>query len=106
MMMMLMTPTTTTTTIMMVMMMMMMMMIIIILIIIIIIIMMMMVMMMMMMMMMIAFKGAIQDCLQSPHCAYAQVAGAQSCANHMQHIERSARATCRVPRGTTGQLSC
>ena len=32
------------------------------------------------------------------------VARAQSCANHVQHIERLSRATCRVPRGTKGQL--
>ena len=42
----------------------------------------------------IAFKGTIRDFLQSPHGAptvsntYAQVAQAQSCANHVQHIER------------------
>ena len=30
---------------------------------------------------------------------------ALSCANHVQHIGRSSRATCRVPRGTKGQLS-
>ena len=43
----------------------------------------------------IAFKGAIRDFLQSPHStanclqhvAYVQVARAQSCANHVQHIE-------------------
>ena len=35
----------------------------------------------------------------------AQVAGAQSRANHVQRIERSSRETCRVPRGTKGQLS-
>ena len=46
---------------------------------------------------------------QSPHCArtvsstWAQMAVAQSCANHVQHIGRSSR-TC-VPRGTKGQLS-
>ena len=36
---------------------------------------------------------------------YAQVARAQSCANHVQHIARFSRTTCRVPRGTKGQLS-
>ena len=36
---------------------------------------------------------------------YAQVAGAQSCANHVQHVERSSHAACRVSRGTKGQLS-
>ena len=60
---------------------------------------------------MIAFKGAVRDFLQSSHCAsnclhtYAQVAKAQSYANHVQHIERLSRATCRVPLGTKGQLS-
>ena len=29
-----------------------------------------------------------------------------SCANHMQHIRRSSCATCCVPHGTKGQLSC
>ena len=33
---------------------------------------------------------------------YAQV---ESCANHVQHIEGSSLATCRVPRDTKGQLS-
>ena len=37
---------------------------------------------------------------------YAQEAKAQSCANDMQHMERLSRATCRVPLGTKGQLSC
>ena len=47
----------------------------------------------------IAFKGAIRDFLQSPHSAansntYAQVARAQSCANHvLLHIERLSRAS-------------
>ena len=31
---------------------------------------------------------------------YARVARVQSRANHVQHIERLSRATCRVPRGT------
>ena len=30
---------------------------------------------------------------------------AQSCANHVQHIERLSRATCCVPRGPKGQFS-
>ena len=34
----------------------------------------------------IAFNGAVRDALQSPHCAV----------NHVQHIERLSRATCRV----------
>ena len=47
----------------------------------------------------IAFKGAIRDFLQSPHSAanclnmYAQVARAQPCANHVQHIERLSHAS-------------
>ena len=36
---------------------------------------------------------------------YAQAAQAQSCANHMQHIERLSRATCSVPFDIKGQLS-
>ena len=50
--------------------------------------------------------------LQSPHCAanclqHAHSSGqAQPCANHVQHIGRSSRATCRVARCTKGQLSC
>ena len=44
----------------------------------------------------IASKGVIRDFLQSPHCTntYALVTLAQSYANHVQHIERSSRATC------------
>ena len=59
----------------------------------------------------IAWKGASRDSLESPHYAanvsntYAQVARAQSCANHMQHIEHSSRVTCRVLHGMEGQLS-
>ena len=60
---------------------------------------------------MIAFKGAISDCynlltaLRTVSNMYTQVARTQSCANHMQHIERLSRATCSVPLGTKGQLS-
>ena len=36
---------------------------------------------------------------------YTQVARAQSCANHVQHIERLSRATCGVSLGTKEQLS-
>ena len=36
---------------------------------------------------------------------FTQVAEAQSCANHMQHVSRPLRAIYRVPRGTKGQLS-
>ena len=36
---------------------------------------------------------------------HAQVALAQSCANHVQHIERLSRATCSVRLGTKGKLS-
>ena len=58
----------------------------------------------------IALKGANQDCyiLTAPRTVsdmYVQVAKAQLCANHVQHIERLSRASCRVPRGTKGQLS-
>ena len=59
-----------------------------------------------------AFKGENRDfdhLLTSPRTVsntHAQVARAQSCANHVQHIELLSRATCRVPRGTMGQLSC
>ena len=57
---------------------------------------------MMMMIIIIAFKGAIRDfnnLLTEPRTVsntYAQVALAQTCANHVQHIERLSRATCRV----------
>ena len=54
---------------------------------------------------MITLKGAIRDfffffnnLLTAPWTVsntYAQVAWAQSCANHVQHIERLSRATCR-----------
>ena len=37
---------------------------------------------------------------------YAQVARAQSCANHVQHIERLSCAACRVSCSAKGQLSC
>ena len=59
-----------------------------------------------------AFKGAVRDFLQSPRYGrtvpntYAQVAKAQSCENHVQHIGCLSRATCCVPLGTKGQLSC
>ena len=36
---------------------------------------------------------------------YAQVAWVQSYANHVQHIGRSSRVTCRVPRGMKEQLN-
>ena len=54
----------------------------------------------------ITINDSNNNFLQSPHCARtlsdtcAQVARAQSCANHVQDIERLSRATCRVPRGT------
>ena len=58
---------------------------------------------------MIALKGAHRDFfVTAPRTvsnAYVQVARAQSSANHVQHIERLSRATCRVPLGTKGQLS-
>ena len=56
-------------------------------------------MMMMMMMMMMAFKGTTRDfhnlltALQTVSNTYVLVAWAQSCANHVQHIERLSRAT-------------
>ena len=40
----------------------------------------------------IAFKGAIRDFFTISN-TYAQVARAQSCENHVQHIERSSRAS-------------
>ena len=62
-------------------------------------------------MIMIAFKGAIRTVynrLTAPRTVsntYAEVARAQSCANHVQHNEHLPRATCRVPCGTKVQLS-
>ena len=64
-----------------------------------------------MMIMIIALKAANRDFYnlltapQTVSITYAQVTRAQSCANHVQHIERLWRATCRVPRGTKGQLN-
>ena len=61
--------------------------------------------------MIIALKGAIWDFynpLTMPWTVsnmYAQVAHAQQCVNHMQHIRCSSHATHRVPRDTKGQLS-
>ena len=50
-----------------------------------------------------AFKGVIRyffyNLLTAPRTVsntYAQVAWAQSCANHVQHIQRISRATCHV----------
>ena len=59
----------------------------------------------------IALKGAVQDfynlftALRTVSNMYAQVVKAQSCANHMQHVERLSHATCDVPHGMKGQLS-
>ena len=59
----------------------------------------------------IALKGAFQDfyslltALQTVSNTHAHVAGAQSCVNHVQHIERFSRAACLVPRDAKGQLS-
>ena len=59
----------------------------------------------------IAFQGTNRDFpnLLTAHRTvsntYAQVARAQLCANHVQHIQRSSRATRYVPRDTMGQLS-
>ena len=47
----------------------------------------------------ITFKGANQDFLQSPQCATNRpkhVVWAQSCANHVRHIECLSHATCCV----------
>ena len=55
----------------------------------------------------LALNGAnrtFYNLFTAPHIVskmYAQMARAQSCANHVQHIKLS-RATCRVPRGTKG----
>ena len=38
----------------------------------------------------------------TPAVLSALVALAQSCANHVQHIERLSHAMCRVPHGTNG----
>ena len=60
---------------------------------------------------MVALKYAVRDffnLLTAPRTVsntYAQVARAQSCANHVQYIECLSRAACHVPRGTKGQLS-
>ena len=43
--------------------------------------------------------------LRSVSNTYAQVSRSQSCANHVQHIGRLSRATCRVSRGMKGQFS-
>ena len=56
-----------------------------------------------------ALKGTVRDFVQSPHCAanclrHALVSRAQSCANHVQHIERFSRATCRVPRKNSSAI--
>ena len=62
----------------------------------------------------IAYKGAIRDFLQSPHCAVNRLQrvcssgpGAivcKSCATHQALI--TCNISCDVPLGTTGQLSC
>ena len=60
----------------------------------------------------LTLKAAIRNNLQSPQRAtrtvsitYAHVIIAQSRANPVQYIRHISRATCRVPRGTKGQLS-
>ena len=59
----------------------------------------------------ISFKGAVRDFLQPPRCASnclqhvrssGQGTKAQSCENHVQHIERLSRVTRCVPAGTKG----
>ena len=60
--------------------------------------------------MIIGLKGASRDfchlltARRTVSNTYPPVARVQLCANHVQHIERLSRATCRVPRGTKGQL--
>ena len=64
-------------------------------------------------MIMIAFKGAIRNFFYNLLAAlritvsntYAQVAKAQMCAYHVQHIKRLSRAKCRVLLGMKGQLA-
>ena len=70
-------------------------------------------------MMIIAFKGANRDfffffffffykLLTAPRTVsntYVQVARAQSCANHVQHIKRLSRTTCRVTCHVAGRSS-
>ena len=69
------------------------------------------IMMIIIMIIIITLKGTIRefyDLLTAPRTAfntYGQVARAQSCASHVQHIERLSDAACCVPRGTEGQLS-
>ena len=59
----------------------------------------------------IALKGAIRDfynlltALRTVSNTYAQVAQVQSCANHVENIERLSCATCCVPLGRKVQLS-
>ena len=63
----------------------------------------------------ITFKGAFKDFLQSPHSATNRLQHvcssvlAQSCANHLQHIERLSSATfcvaCQVVQMTAQLLS-
>ena len=59
----------------------------------------------------ITSKGAIRDfcnlltASRTISNTHARVARVQRCANHVQHIERLSRATCRVPCATEGQLS-
>ena len=57
----------------------------------------------------IAFKGAVRDFLQSPHCAVNCLkhvcSSGQSCENHVQHIECLSHASGCVPLGMKGQLS-
>ena len=50
----------------------------------------------------------LYNLLTAPRTAsntYAQVARTQSCANHVQHIERFSRATCRVSCHVVGRDS-
>ena len=72
---------------------------------------MMMMKMMMMIIIIIAFKGAIRDfynlltAMRTVSNTFAQVPRAQSCANHVQHIEQPSRATCHVTCHVVGRDS-
>ena len=61
---------------------------------------------------MLALEGEIHDFYnlltalsRTVSNTYAQTPGAQSCANHVQHIRCLSHAASRVPRGTKGQLN-
>ena len=61
----------------------------------------------------ITFKGAIQDFLQSPHCAVNRLQhvhcdpGTIVCKSRATHgVLITCNMSCYVPRGSKGQLSC